>query len=311
MDSNKIKKIFAITFTAVSIGAVIVANNKKTGFPEIPVIENSFVQKPMLAMAKSSLRAENSFAEGMIETQMEHRAVMEAPAEPSLNPSEKKKIRNADVNLQAENLSETFTAIEEWVKHFNGYISSSHENTSSINITAHIPADSFDQAMESCGSLGKITNKSINERDVTDQYYDLNTRIENKRILVNKFQEYLKKANNVKEILQVESQLANTTAELENLQGQMNRMSKEISFSQVHFYAQLPASRNEDGIILPDTKSEFSEFISNIVNFGLHYVWSILYIAIYGTLVVLLFLFIYWICFGKLGLVRKLFNKIK
>ena len=105
MDSNKIKKIFAITFTAVSIGTVIVANNKKTGFPEIPVIENSFVQKPMLAMAKSSLRAENSFAEGMVETQMEDRAVMEAPAEPSLNPSEKKKIRNADVSLQVENLS--------------------------------------------------------------------------------------------------------------------------------------------------------------------------------------------------------------
>lgn len=311
MERNRIKKIFAIAFTAVSIGAVIVANNRKSGDYQTTVIDKSFVQTPKLAMAKASMRAENSFADTMVE--LEESAVMDSSMAPSPSPipTEKKKIRNADVNLQVENLSDTFAAIEDWVKKYNGYISSSHENTSSITLTAHIPADIFDEAMESCGTLGKITNKSINERDVTDQYYDLKTRIENKRILVNKFQDYLKKASNIKEILQVESQLANATSELESLQGQMNRMTKEISFSQVHFYAQLPANRNEDGIILPDTKSEFSEFISNIVNFGLHYVWSILYIVIYGTLVILLFLFIYWICFGRLGLVRKLFNKIK
>lgn len=309
MDNNNIKKVFAITFTAFSIGAVIVANNRNSNSFLAGKFDNISIPRPRLAMVKTSMQADNSFSDGIMEVTKEEYTSTIQPENSVLQ--EKKKIRNADINLQVENLSEAFSAIEEWVTKYKGYVSTSNENTNSINITAHIPADSFDEAMKECGTLGKIMNRNINERDVTEQYYDLKTRIENKLILVNKFQDYLKKTNNVKEILQVESQLSNTTAELENLQGQMKRMSNEIDYSYVHFYAQLPASRNEDGIILPDTKSEFSKFISNIVNFCLHYVWSILYITVCGTMLILLFIFIYWICFGRLGLVRKMFNKIK
>lgn len=312
MNYERIKRTVAISITTFSIVAVIFASNRKSGAITIGELHDAVFEKPRISLAKTSMRTAEAFKDTVYESQAEELTLMDNSASTS-NPNliEKKKIKNADVNLQVENLADTMNAIEEWVRNFNGYISNSNENSNSMNINAHIPSESFEKAMESCGSLGKITNRSINERDITDQYYDLKTRIENKRILINKFQDYLKKANNVKEILQVESQLANTTAELENLQGQMNRMSKEISFSQVHFYAQLPASRNENGIILPDTKSEFSEFISNIVIFGLHYVWAILYIAICGTLIILLIFLMYWICFGRIGLLRRLFDKIK
>ncbi|WP_407397952.1 DUF4349 domain-containing protein [Treponema sp.] len=312
MDKNKFKRLFAIGFTAVSILAVIVANNRKENLYKAELMNYS-AERPRLAMTKvSSKRASEpisnmAYSDAIIEE--------ESFASPKMHEDsdsqDKKVIKTADVNLQVESLSGTLSSIEEWVRINDGYISFSNESSTNLNITAHIPASKFDAAMESCGTLGKIMNKSINAEDVTEQYYDLETRLENKRILVKKFQEYLKKATNVKEIMQVESQLASTTAELERMQAQMNRMSKEITYSRVHFYVQLPANRTENGIILPDTKSEFSEFISNLVNFALHYLWSILYIAICGTLLVILFIVVYWICFGRIGLIRKLFNKIK
>ncbi|MDY5810697.1 MAG: DUF4349 domain-containing protein [Treponema sp.] len=310
MNKLNYKKIFAVAFTVISVGAVIAANNKKPDFLQTKVFKEK-AMAPRLAMARhvsSDSYFENAqteaFAEDIMEEDFEN-------ADSAQIQSEKKKIKNTDVNLQVKNLSETFTAIESWVKKYGGYISSSNENSTSINITAHIPADDFDKAMESTGTLGKIKNKNINERDVTEQYYDVKTRLENKRILIAKFQDYLTKAKNIQEILQVESQLSNATSEFENLQGQLNRLSKEVAFSKVNLYAQLPESKTESGIILPDTKSEFYGFITNIVNFIMHYLWSILYIVICGTLFAMLFIFVYWICFGKIGLLRKIFNKIK
>lgn len=230
--------------------------------------------------------------------------------EPAPNP-EKKLIKTGDLSLEVESLSDTMTAIGKWVASFGGYVSSSNQYSTSLNMVAHIPQDKFDAAMEEAGDFGRIVYKTVSSRDVTEEYYDLETRLETKRILLEKLQGYLLEAKNISEIMEVESKISTVTAELERMQGQINRLSKQVNYSQIYIYAALPSNYNEDGFILPDTKSEFRDFVSNLINFGLQYVISALYILLCGTLIVLLLIFLYWLCFGKLGLVRRLFNKVK
>lgn len=223
----------------------------------------------------------------------------------------KKIIRNGNIGLEVESLSDALSQIENWVSSFGGYISSSDEGSSYLNVRAHIPENRFDEAMEITGNFGKLIYKNVSSRDVTDQYYDIDTRLKNKRLLLEKLQGYLKDAKNITEIMQVESKIENCTSEIESLQGQLNRLSKEISYSEIYINANLPNNYSESGFILPDTKSQFREFISNIIDFSMGYIWSILYILTGGTLCVLLAAFLFWLCFGKLGLVKKLFRKLK
>lgn len=299
MEKAKIKKIFAITFTAVSITAVIVANNKE--------FSGGTIEAPLLATAKairtSSLRCPVDVEE--FETASMDSSMYQT------EDFEKKFIMTGDISLQVSNLGDAASTIKAWVQKHNGYISYQNENSMNMNITAHIPSEIFQSAMDECGNLGKIVNRNINSQDVTDQYYDLRTRLENERLLLEKLKGYLKEARNVDEILKVESKIADSTSSIESMESQFNRMSKEIKYCRVSFFISLPTNHNENGIIMPDTKSEFSQFLTNIVNFLLHYVWSILYIILCGTMLVTLFMFLYWLCFGKLGLVKRLFNKIK
>jgi hypothetical protein len=226
-------------------------------------------------------------------------------------PSERKLIRTGSINYQVNSLSETRAAVENWVTKYEGYISDSSESGDSINITAQIPSKHFDEAMSTSAQIGKITSKSVNSTDVSDQYYDLDSRLATKRILLDRLTSYLKQAKDVKDMLDIESKINDVTGDIESMQGQLNRLSKQIDYSTINISAQLPYNETEQGFIMPDTKSSFRKFCSNVLEFLSGFLFAILYIIIYGIPIVLFLFLLYWLCFGKIGLLRKLFAKVR
>lgn len=224
---------------------------------------------------------------------------------------EKKIIKNGNVSLEVESLAETMAAVEKWVKDFGGYISWTNENNTNMGVTAQIPSEKFDDAMNAAGDFGKIISRNISTRDVSNQFYDLETRLETQKTLQEKLEGYLKDAKNINEIIQIESKLSSVTAELERMQTQMNGLSRQISYSEIYLNASLPRNQSESGFILPDTKNEFRAFIGNILSFFVKFAFGIFYIIIYGVPCALLLILLYWLCFGKVGLLRKLFEKVK
>lgn len=226
-------------------------------------------------------------------------------------PADRKLIRTGNINMEVTSLTDTQTAAENWVKKFGGYISDSSENGRSLSLTAHIPSAHFDEAMSSSDQIGKITSKSVNSTDVTDQYYDLDTHLSTRRILLERLQTYLKQAKDMKDMLDIESKINDVTSEIEGMQGQLNRLTKQIDYSQIDIYAQLPVNHTEQGFVFPDTKSQFREFCGNILNFFSSFLFVLLYIIIYGVPIVLVLILLYWLCFGKVGLLRKLFAKVR
>ena len=73
----------------------------------------------------------------------------------------------------------------------------------------------------------------------------------------------------------------------------------------------LPTGSNERGFIFPDIKDGTRNLLHNIVSFFVNFIFVLIYVFIFGTLIVLALILIYWLAFGKIGLVRKLFDKIK
>jgi len=165
--------------------------------------------------------------------------------------------------------------------------------------------------MKTSSRIGKIVSKSVNSRDVTEEFYDLDTRLSTRRILLERLQTYLKQAKDVKDMIEIESKINDVTTEMERMQGRLNRLTEQIDYSEIDIYAKLPVNRTEEGFILPDTKSQFREFCKNILNFFSNFLFVVLYIIIYGVPSVLMIFLLYWLCFGKIGLLRKLFAKIR
>ena len=223
---------------------------------------------------------------------------------------ERKLIKRGNVNIEVQNLKNAEDSVEKWCKDFGGYIESFSTNDNSANFNVRIPAVKFDEALTSVGDLGKLKSKNIYTQDVSEQFYDLQTRLATKKVMKERLQTYLGQAKDVKDMLQIEKELNNTISEIESMEGRMKRLSGQIEFSSVNIYLELPYRTSDEGFVWPDIPQGFRKFISNILDFFVGFFKILLYIVIFGIPVVAVVAFFYWLLIGKKGLLIKLFKKL-
>ena len=111
---------------------------------------------------------------------------------------ERKIIRNAQVNMQVENIQEAFPRIERVVKNFDGYISSSNmKNNSrqiSNNIVIRVPNESLDTLLRLVERQSIfINNSSISSTDVTEEFIDIESRLKTKKEVRKRYLDILTK----------------------------------------------------------------------------------------------------------------------
>jgi len=224
---------------------------------------------------------------------------------------ERKLIRTGNIDMEVQSLAEARAALEAWTKKYGGYIADSGEWSSSLHITARIPSSNFDAAMGEAAGIGRLKSKNISSQDVTEQYYDLSTRLKTKRMMLERLESYLKTAKDMKDMLEIETKINSVTADVESMQGQLNRLASRVDYATISVEARLPYKQTEEGFVLPDAKSSFRAFLSNILEFFVGLLIVLLYVAACGVPLVLLLLLLYWLAFGKIGLLRKLFHKAR
>lgn len=224
---------------------------------------------------------------------------------------ERKLIKNGYVTISVPDFGSIDNMIQNYAKMYGGYITNTFLSEYNYNAEIKVPSSAFDNAMNNMGTLGEVKNRSQNSSDVTDEYYDLESRINTKKILKEKLEGYLKKAASIKELMDIERQLNNVVSELESMEGRMKRLSNQIDYSTININAVLPTGYSDSGFDWPDLKDKFSKLGYNIVNFLAGFLVFILYLVLYGLPILALVAFLFWLLFGKVGLLRKLYNKLK
>lgn len=179
--------------------------------------------------------------------------VTEQPPTPTqANVSEqitKKTIKTGGIDFESENIDQDYKAIRQLLPDFNAYIESENQSktTQQINyyLTIRVASNNYDSLFNSLTHLAnRLDNKYSNIEDVTERYYDLKTRIKNKKALEQRYIELLDKALEVTDIIEIEKNLNEVRTEIERLEGQFNYLSKQLNFStiQLSFYEVLPYS---------------------------------------------------------------------
>ncbi|MTI33095.1 DUF4349 domain-containing protein [Xanthovirga aplysinae] len=192
----------------------------------------------------------------MVEVSEEYEEVHEIPATmqaPLLNKATdteqitKKVIKTGGIHFQSENIEEDYKKIRELLPQYNSYIENENQSKSSqrinYNLTIRVPASVYDSLYSSLSTLPfRLDSKYSNIEDVTERYYDLKTRIKNKKELEKRYLELLKKASSIKDILEIEKNLNQVRIDIERLEGQFRYLSKQVNFSTINlsFYEILP-----------------------------------------------------------------------
>ena len=165
-------------------------------------------------------------------------------SEVSQKKLDRKLIKTGTIEFETENLNETNARIISSVKKLGGYISNENEYNNNygqitINLTVRIPSKNFDALLsEVSKGVTHFDNKSINVKDVTEEFVDVQARIKTKKELETRYLQILEKAKTVKEILEIERELGNLRADIESFEGRLKYLKDQVSFStlDISFY---------------------------------------------------------------------------
>ena len=102
-------------------------------------------------------------------------------------------------------------------------------------MTIRIPSENFEKFISTLekGSE-KLLYKNISARDVTEEFIDIEARLNTKKEVEKRYIQLLSKAKNIKEILEVEEKLRVLREEIESKEGRLKYLKKQVSYSTVY-----------------------------------------------------------------------------
>lgn len=205
---------------------------------------------------------------------------------------EKKIIRNGQMEIEVADIATAKNTIDSLVAAFEGYYSS--ENYSNrwderYDLCIRIPSGKFDAFLATIeNGDGKVINKNISADDVTEQFVDIETRLENKRKYIEQYKVLLKRAQKVSEIASISDQIRNIEEEIESITGRLKYLNNQVNFSTLHLnITAKETDDNDDTIFLSMLREAFADgsmFFANSILFIARHWQAIITIGLLTTL---------------------------
>ncbi|HEX7148162.1 MAG TPA: DUF4349 domain-containing protein [Actinomycetota bacterium] len=149
-------------------------------------------------------------------------------------------VRTANVDLEVGEgrLNATINQATDVVRQAKGiYVGSSTSVPSgepaSGQVTFRVPVDAFEPVLRELKGLGTYRGEKSSTEDVTNQYIDLNGQLAAWRAQERVYLRLLDRARSVTDVIAVQNQLQQVQSNIERLQGQVNYLEDQSSFSTI------------------------------------------------------------------------------
>jgi virulence-associated protein VapD len=149
-------------------------------------------------------------------------------------------VRTATVDLEVgkDRLDDTVNRATDVVTRAKGiYVGSSTSVPSgepaSGQVTFRVPVDAFEPVLRELKGLGTYRGEQSSTEDVTNQYVDLNAQLTAWRAQERVYLRLLGRAKSVADVIAVQNQLQQVQSNIERLQGQVNHLEDQSSFSTI------------------------------------------------------------------------------
>lgn len=146
---------------------------------------------------------------------------------------ERKLVRNARLTLEVrdeDDFKPTIEKLGKMAESMGGYV----QVESSESTTLFVPTQRLDEAILQVEKLGEVTARNISVVDATANYVDMQIRIDNLQKMRARLTELVNQSTSVKEVLEVERELARVTSELERLEGQLRVLDRDTTYATLY-----------------------------------------------------------------------------
>lgn len=146
-------------------------------------------------------------------------------------------IRNASLDIEAEDVVKAYDTLLQHATLNGGYEASRKVTTSGtytvLEAKIKIKPEYLDDLLTFAGTTGKIINVQTSSQDITESYYDTQTRLATMESMLKKYNEFLTNAKTVQEALSVQSEINRLTTEIESLKGKLRYYDTMVAESTV------------------------------------------------------------------------------
>lgn len=134
-----------------------------------------------------------------------------------------------EISLRATQPRQTLEQAVAWTREAGGYV----ESLNARRVVLQIPAARFRAVYDQMLGLGEVLRKSISARDVTEEYVDVELRLNQARTMRDRLLALIQKTEDRKEKLRLMRELERLSAEIELQEARMARMRTLVEYSRL------------------------------------------------------------------------------
>ena len=128
----------------------------------------------------------------------------------------------------------------------------SEKQAPSISLIIRIPAEHFSQVMDRVAALAEqIDGRSETAQDVSEEYYDLQGRLESMEAGLQRLRDILKNAQKVEDVLKIEGMITQRQTEIEAIQGRLQYLTRSARLSKIEITLRPPTPEPQPVPIAP------------------------------------------------------------
>lgn len=212
-----------------------------------------------------------------------------------------KMVYTAEIEAETTDFDACSAGLEDLVDRMGGYLENASASGGggrrSGSYTARVPAARFEDFLESVGELGHVVSRNRNARNISEMYYDTESRLLTQRTKMERLQALLAKAENMEDIISLENAIAETELQIEQLTGSLRHYDALVDFATVEVrlreVARLstveeapPTFASRVGNAFTGGLRAFGDFLQDLTVFlAFHWLW-ILVLALLAALAV-------------------------
>lgn len=158
-------------------------------------------------------------------------------------------IRTATVSLEVQNMDRAVHAASGIVDGELGDIitldyrsGSQADAAQTASMQVRVPQYRFEQAMDQLASLGKVTSRTVNAQDVSDQIVDVQARLRNLRHTEADILKIMDRYGDIEQVLRVTQELGSVREQIETLDAQLKGMQYQVAYSTITIDFSSPAA---------------------------------------------------------------------
>jgi len=153
--------------------------------------------------------------------------------------NKQKVIRTADIKGVVNDYEAFYKDLNLHIKSFDAYINNAEEYRSNNSIEnkfeIKIPNSNFEEALIAItNKIDKVKSRKIKSTDVTAAVLDLESRLNTKTKMIVRYQDFIKQAKNIEEILKVEEHIRVLQEEVEATNAKLKYYHQQVAYSTIH-----------------------------------------------------------------------------